>query len=320
MDRGGDAAMTTNILVLGEALIDAVDDGTGPIRDYVGGSPANVAFGLAALDHPTLLATDVGTDPHGRLIVEACQRRGVELVLGSVTERPTSVAHATIGENGAATYVFDIFWKLPPIPQELAFGHVHTGSIAATLLPGADGVRDAIETSRGRATVSYDPNVRPSLMGSPGEVRDRIEQLVALSDVVKASDEDIAWLYPWTPIPDTLRRWASLGALLTVVTRGAEGAVVMLAQGQGTSVPALSGSVIDTVGAGDSFMAGLISGLTDSGLLGSLEARKRLAAADLAAVRPAIDRARATSGVTVTKAGGYAPSRAEIGAADRVDA
>lgn len=306
--------MTTKILVMGEALIDAVSDGSGPAVEHVGGSPANVAFGLGALDHPTELATDIGDDARGRAIADTCRERRVALVPGSITERPTSVAHATLDERGAASYVFDIAWHLPSLPEDAQYGHVHTGSIAATLLPGADDVLSAIRTLRATATISYDPNARPSLMGTPDDVRERIEELISLCDVVKASDEDIAWLYPDGHIPDVLRRWGTLGAKLMVVTRGGEGAVVVHCSGQGTSLPAGEIDVVDTVGAGDSFMAGLISGLVDSGLLGSPQARDRLTAAPLTEIRPAIERALRTSGVTVSKAGAYAPGRAEIGA------
>jgi sugar/nucleoside kinase (ribokinase family) len=112
-------------------------------------------------------------------------------------------------------------------------------------------------------------------MGTPDEARPRIEQLVALADVVKASDEDIAWLYPDRSVPDTLRHWGSLGASLTVVTRGGEGALYALAHvGSVATCPARKIGLIDTVGAGDSFMAGLLSGLLDAGLLGDPAARE----------------------------------------------
>lgn len=312
--------MTTKILVMGEALIDAVSDGSGPVVEHVGGSPANVAFGLGALDHLTELATHIGDDSRGQAIAETCRARGVTLVPGSVTERSTSVAHATLDERGAASYVFDIAWHLPALAEDAGYGHVHTGSIGATLLPGADDVLATVRSLRATATISYDPNARPSLMGSPDEVRERMEELISCCDVVKASDEDIAWLYPDGHIPDVLRRWGTLGAQLMVVTRGVEGAVVVHRSGQGTSLPAGDVAVVDTVGAGDSFMAGLISGLIDAGLLGSPEARERLAGATLTEIKPAIERALRTAGVTVSKAGAYAPGRSEIGAPGSSDA
>jgi fructokinase len=109
-----------------------------------------------------------------------------------------------------------------------------------------------------------------------------------------------------------MTRWAGLGAALTVVTLGPRGVTWRAASGDEDSEPAQDITVVDTVGAGDSFMAGLVSGLLDDGLLGSTGARDRLRVAGLAGVRPAIDRALATSGLTVRRAGAYAPTREEI--------
>ena len=150
-------------------------------------------------------------------------------------------------------------------------------------------------------------------MGDPHEVRAKIEALIGLSDVVKASDEDIAWLYDGAPIPDVLRLWGQLGPALTVVTRGGKGAVVGLSiTGELTSVDAPVVQVVDTVGAGDSFMAGLLSGLLDAGLLGGIQGRERLRSASLADVRPAVDRALACAAITVSRAGANPPRRAEL--------
>jgi fructokinase len=149
-------------------------------------------------------------------------------------------------------------------------------------------------------------------MGSVDEVRPRVEELVALSDVVKCSEDDIDWLYAGATPSEVMSRWAELGAALTVVTLGPDGVTWRAGSGEEDSEPAHVIGVVDTVGAGDSFMAGLVSGLLDDGLLGSHEARERLLAAGLGQVRPAIDRALATSGVTVLRAGAYAPNREEI--------
>ncbi|MDQ2782900.1 MAG: carbohydrate kinase [Actinomycetota bacterium] len=301
------------VLVVGEALVDAVERNGAPVVEHVGGSPANVAFGLAALDHEVSLATWFGRDDRGRRITEACRAVGASLVEGSDGAERTSVATAVLDENGAASYEFDITWELPPLPDFDGVGHAHTGSIAAVLEPGGSQVLDAFRRARETATISYDPNLRPSLMGSADEVRGRVEALVALADVVKASDEDIAWLYPDQFVPDVLRHWSTLGPALSVVTRGGEGALFALYNVGGVVThPAFDTEVADTVGAGDSFMAGLISGLLDAGLLGSPAARDRLRLASLADVRPAVDRAILTGGITVSRAGAYAPSRTEL--------
>jgi fructokinase len=170
-----------------------------------------------------------------------------------------------------------------------------------------------VQQARVTATVSYDPNARPSLMGSPDEVRPRMEAFIALADVVKASDEDIAWLYPDRFVPDVLRHWGMLGASVTVVTRGGEGALYALNHvGSVAHCEARGEGLVDTVGAGDSFMAGLLSGLLDAGLLGGPDARERLREASLDQVRPAVERAVTTGGLTVSRAGAYSPTRREL--------
>ena len=304
---------STPVLVVGESLIDAVERGSEPPELHVGGSPANVAFGLGALDHDVSLATWFGRDDWGRRIADRCAEQGAKVVAGSDGATRTSVARAVLDAGGAATYDFDITWQVPAIPDLAGFGHVHTGSIAAVLEPGGSQTLVTVQQARATATISYDPNARPSLMGSPDEVRPRMEAFIALADVVKASDEDIAWLYPDRFVPDVLRHWGSLGASLTVVTRGGEGALYALHRGSVATCEARSSGLVDTVGAGDSFMAGLVSGLLDAGLLGSMEARERLAVATLDDVRPAIERAVTTGGITVSKAGAYSPTRSELG-------
>jgi fructokinase len=300
-------------LVIGESLIDIVHRPDGSTREHVGGSPANVAVGLARLGHEVTLATKIGDDERGTRIATRLDQEGVALTEGSIAERPTSVATSTLDETGAAVYTFDLAWELSEDQPLEGLAHVHTGSIAATLEPGASVVLSTLQSARPSATISYDPNARPSLMGDPHGVRAKIEQLIGLSDVVKASDEDIAWLYDGAPLPDILRLWGLLGPALVVVTRAEKGAVIGLTiTGELTSVEAPIVEVMDTVGAGDSFMAGLLSGLLEASLLGGIQARERLRSASLADVRPAVDRALACAAITVSRAGAAPPYLADL--------
>ncbi|GAB3877829.1 carbohydrate kinase family protein [Terrabacter terrigena] len=301
-------------LVLGEALVDAVTTPGGGTEEHVGGSPANVAFGLAALDHAVDLATWIATDERGRRIEQVCRERGVALTAGSQGAPFTSVAYATLDPTGAATYVFDLEWQVASVPGLTAYGHVHTGSIGAVLEPGGSQVREILAVARGLgATVSYDPNARPALMGLPDQARRTIEDSVRLSDLVKVSDEDIAWLCPGESEDDVLRAWGELGPAVVVMTRGGDGAVVRLTRtGEQQALPAPRVEVVDTVGAGDSFMAGLVSGLVDAGLLGGPDSRARLQAARLADVLPAVERALVTGALTVGRAGAHAPTRSDL--------
>src|SRR5450756_2441009 len=226
-------------LVIGESLIDIVHRPDGSAQEHVGGSPANVAVGLARLGHDVTLATMIGDDERGARIATRLDEEGVALTEGSLGERPTSVATSTLDATGAAAYTFDVAWELDEGQPLDGLTHVHTGSIAATLEPGASAVLSAVQKARPSATISYDPNARPSLMGEPHEVRAKIEQLIGLSDLVKASDEDIAWLYNGAPLSDILRLWGLLGPALVVVTRADQGALIGLTiTGELTSVDA----------------------------------------------------------------------------------
>ncbi|MFK5584608.1 MULTISPECIES: carbohydrate kinase family protein [unclassified Serinicoccus] len=301
------------VLTVGEALIDiVVPHGDGERSEHVGGSPANVAIGLSALGHPTRLAAYLGDDEHGHRVREHLERHGVELTDGSMEAPRTSTATAHLDADAVATYDFDLSWRLGP--QQLdGIGHVHTGSIAATLEPGGSAVARLMADARQHATVSYDPNARPSIMGSPTDARQRIEECIGRSDVVKASLEDVEWLYGDADVVEVAHLWGQLSPHLVVITRGGEGAVVHLSRDDTTiELPSLTVDVVDTVGAGDSFMSGLLSGLLDADLLGSPDARTRLARADLEDIAPALERAVACAGWTVARAGAAAPTREDL--------
>ncbi|WP_347351995.1 carbohydrate kinase [Intrasporangium sp.] len=300
-------------LVIGEALIDRVTSPDGAVAEHVGGSPANVAIGLAALGHDVELATWLGPDAHGARIEQVCRTRGVALTPGSHGAGSTPVAHATLDEQGSATYTFDLEWAPETFPTADSYGHVHTGSIGAVLQPGATSVRRFLQQARAGATISYDPNLRPDLM-TLDEAAAAVAGLLTLADVVKASDEDLAWLSPGSPVEQVAKEWATLGPALVVITLGGAGAFVRVGRsGEQARLPAGVVRLVDTVGAGDSFMAGLVSGLLDGGLLGSPDARQRLRAATLEQVLPAVERALATAARTVSVAGAHAPTRAELG-------
>jgi fructokinase len=324
------------LLVVGEALVDVVDRGpvepAGPsdatggatgstasrrVDRHPGGSPANVALGLARLGYDVSFATRLGRDEDGVLVRQHLESDGVRLTEGSVVDDRTSTATATLDPSGAATYVFDLHWDLPEVDLS-GVAHLHTGSIAATLAPGAARVHAAVTAAAAAgATTSYDPNLRPRIMGSPDEERAGVERLVAASDVVKASDEDLAWLYPGAAADDVVRRWAGLGPGLVVVTRGVQGATATRASAPDEllAVAPRPVTVVDTVGAGDAFMSGLLSGLLDAGLLGGRDERQALRDAAAEQVHEALSRAVWTSSVTCGRAGAEPPTRHELEAA-----
>jgi fructokinase len=252
----------TAALVIGEALVDVVvhPGGAAPTA-HPGGSPANVAVGLARLGVPTTLHSDYGSDEHGRSIATHLAASGVATTPSTVGDRPTSLATARIAADGAATYEFAVTWDPAPV-EARGYAVVHTGSIGAALEPGASTVEEALRGADG--LVSFDPNIRPALMPERAVALSRVERLVALADVVKASDEDVAWLYPDLAVADVLERWAALGPRLVVVTRGGAGADAVGPAGP-LRVEAPRTTVADTIGAGDSFMAGLLADLLERG-------------------------------------------------------
>ena len=298
------------ILCIGEALIDAVDR-DGQVTEHVGGSLLNVANGVAAQGAPSAIATWFGPDARGERIAQNLASHGVLVVQGSDGAEYTSVADAKVDAKGHATYTFDLLWDIPDL-FGTGFCHIHTGSLGAMLMPGAAKVREAMARQAARGTVSFDPNARPSIMGAGEQAREAMEAMVGLSDVVKVSDEDLEWIYgPELDMDAQIETWLALGPSLVIVTCGGEGAIAALRNGEKAHIAPVKLGLGDTVGAGDSFMGGLLAGLFEAGLLGDLQAKARLAAADLDEVMPALRRAATTAGITVSHDGAYAPSREE---------
>jgi fructokinase len=224
----------------------------------------------------------------------------------------TPSAVVTLDDDGRASYAFDIEWTLPAQTLQArtppAAGHVHIGSIAAVAAPGAAATLALAESLRAQATVSYDPNVRPALMGDRTTAVERVERCVAVADVVKASDEDLRWLFPGSDDMDgTAARWLALGPSVVIVTLGETGAVAYT-HDHVVSIKARATTVVDTVGAGDSFMAATLHALSD------------LSRADLASLTPdtlrrLLDHGTAAAALTVSRAGANPPDLTELAAA-----
>ena len=258
----------TRGLVIGEALIDTFDGHVERVGSYVGGSPLNVAVGLARLGRAVDFLTYIGDDEPGQRIAEYVKGSGAQLVPGSISAGRTPSAVATIADDGSATYRFDIDWQLsgtPPVAPPL---FVHTGSIAAVREPGCLAVAALLDAYRVSASVTFDPNVRPSLITDRDQARERIERLVERSDIVKVSDEDMRWIDPNHEPEQTARTWLASGPALVVLTLGDRGSVAFCATGE-ARVAARPVQVVDTVGAGDAFMVGLVDALWGLGLLGA---------------------------------------------------
>lgn len=302
--------MTATFLIVGEALTDIVVDADGSRREHPGGSPLNVAVALGRLGHRPQLLTRIGPDERGEAIRAHLAESHVELTAASTVDHPTSTALATLDATGAATYEFDLVWDPDPTGAPVEVDAVHTSSIAAVLAPGASTVTEVLRSRRERSTISYDPNARPTLMGDPELVRERIEANIALSDVVKASDEDVAWLYGTDDVEDVVASWRDLGASLTVLTRGADSAVAFSDSGRIQVAPGAVDAV-DTVGAGDTFSAGILDALAARGLLGA-QNRPALASMPADEVATVLRRAAGLAAITVSRAGANPPWSHEL--------
>ena len=298
------------MLVVGESLVDIVRTASGHLHEYAGGSAANVAVALARLGRPTRLASSFADDHHGAMVADHLERAGVTLACDPGAVDHTSTALATIGTAGAADYVFDIDWRLSPVSDDEDPLVTHVCSLGPVLLPGADDVLALLRRLRDRSTVSYDVNARPVVTGTGPEVVARVERTVAVADLVKASDEDLEALYPHQPHAESAAALLELGPAVVVVTRGADGALWLDRTGavEVTSRPV---EVADTIGAGDTFGAGLIDALWERGRLGA-EGRAALSELPREEIAEVLEHAARAAAVTVSRPGADPPHRHEL--------
>ena len=304
-----------DVLVVGETLVDIVLRDATTAGEHPGGSPANVALGLGRLGRQVSLLSRLGDDERGERVRAHLEASGVTLTPGTVAAGPTSTATARLDELGVASYEFELDWRLPDDVELPPARALHTGSIAAFLAPGGESVLELVHRARGNLTVSYDPNARPVLMGNAGPARERVERFAAAADVVKVSDEDLGYLYPDRSPLDVAREWVAdrVTPMLVVVTRGGQGAFAVTPLAEVTVPPPLPVPVVDTVGAGDSFMSGLIDALRRADLLRHEHADtlRRLDRSELTAV---VTDAALCASITVSRAGADPPTRAELDA------
>ena len=248
------------ILVIGEALIDIVTLPGTSDRYAPGGAPANVALGLGRLGDDVALLTDVGDDFHGGFLL--AHLRASNVTVHATPRGATSTARAVLSADGSAEYDFHLRWAPDPAPVTgEPWEAIHIGSIAAFIEPGA-GTIDDLLAARGddTALVTFDPNIRPTIIGDRAAALPRFEDLVRRVDVVKLSDVDAEWLYPESTDEERTARILDLGAGLAVLTRGSEDTVLATASATVRVAPQPV-EVVDTIGAGDTVMASLLHDL-----------------------------------------------------------
>ncbi len=304
-------SVSARLSVVGESLVDLVHEHGGGSTTSPGGSPMNVAIGLARLGVPTLLVTTLGDDPHGRLVADHVRDSGAELSPGSVrTGGETSTAVARIGPDNAARYEFDLTWDLPDQPLPDATG-LHIGSLGASLPPGRDTVLGMARRAGAEGRfVSYDPNIRPAFVDDPATAWRGVAGSAALSTLVKVSDEDLDLLRPGEPVTALARELLASGRTeLVIVTRGGAGATAFTDQAV-AEVSSPATEVVDTVGAGDSFMAAVLAVLWHWQVPSA--APGALASLETAHLSELLTAAGAAAAVTCSRSGADPPWRREL--------
>ncbi|GHF71558.1 ribokinase [Streptomyces mashuensis] len=302
------------VTVIGEALVDLVQlDAPGDYRARPGGSPFNVAVGLARLGHRTALMARLADNTFGRMLRSHAAAEGIDLTYAPAATEPTTLAVVSTDAEGRASYDFyldgtaDGQWtgaETALVPRDTAL--LHFGSIASWTSPAAGHIHSAVQRlhAGGTALISYDPNVRPALLGSPERGRQAVERSIGTAHLVKASREDVEWLHPDTPVERIAAHWLELGALLVVITDGPDGAHAFHAGAGSLSRPGRKVTVADTVGAGDAFTAGLLGALVRHGV----HTPQSLASADPAVLRTAVDDAVLVSALTCGRPGADPPT------------
>ena len=338
MSTGGTGDVA-RALVVGECLVDLASAssgapsegsaGTGKVGAWArrllampGGGPANVAVGLARLGVPTTFAGRFSREGFGPWLRSYLVANGIDLALSVDADEDATLALVTLDDQGRAAYTFygpgtaDWQWKASELPNltaehaSLGTGAVQTGSIALTLDPGAEVLAGWLADIRraNRVLVSFDPNIRPSLIGDLSDYRERLPGVISSSHIVKASDEDIEVLYPSETAPEVADKWLSEGVSLVVITQGALGATAFHKSGARAQWAPPHIEVADTIGAGDSFSAALLAYFAKTGLLEP----DALATLGEGHLHDAIAQAVSASALTCTRPGADPPTEQEL--------
>jgi fructokinase len=306
------------ILCCGEALIDMLPcktlQGETAFAPFPGGAVFNTAIALGRLGAPVEFLTGLSNDHFGDMLRQSLRVSGVGTTYAHVSARPTTLAFVRLN-NGQASYMFydegtagrmlteaDIP-PLGPSIQAMLFG-----AISLIHEPCGGAYESLLRREHLTRVTMLDPNIRPGFIPDANRHRARIRRMAAMSDIVKFSDEDLGWFDTAGSLEMRARRWLDLGAKLVLVTRGADGAIGVT-RNDTVEVPAPKVSVIDTVGAGDSFNAGVLASLHDQGLL----TKPAIANIDQSQFGKALQLGIQTAAVTVSRAGANPPWRNELG-------
>ncbi|MCW1956822.1 MAG: carbohydrate kinase [Roseobacter sp.] len=307
------------ILCCGEALVDMIPTPTVSGADgfvpHCGGAVYNTSIGLGRLGVQTGMLTGLSSDMFGQLLSAGLRASQVDVSHVILSERPTTLAFVRL-VDGHATYEFYDENSagrmlgpedMPALSSEVSA--LYFGGISLACEPAADAYAELLERNAGAQAVMLDPNIRPGFIRDIARYRARLDRMVALADIVKVSDEDLNWI---TPEPLSLREkveglWDK-GASLVILTRGGEGATGFMADGCEVQVPALKADIVDTVGAGDTFNAGVMAKLSELGCLH----KAGLARLDPESLRLALSYGARVAAITVSRAGANPPWASEL--------
>ncbi|MCC0044236.1 MAG: carbohydrate kinase [Brucellaceae bacterium] len=305
------------IICCGEALIDMLPrqsaDGGPAYLPKVGGSVFNTAIALGRLDVPVGFFSGLSTDFFGVDLKNALEASNVDLRYVHYSDLPTTLAFVKL-TDGHASYIFydensagrmlseD---DLPDLQADVSA--LHFSGISLVPEPCGSTYESLMRREHDRRVIMLDPNLRTPFIKDPERHRARLKRMVAMADIVKLSDEDLAWFGEDGSVEDIARRWLSGGPSLLVVTSGAKGAVAYSAAGK-VEAPARKVEVVDTVGAGDTVNAGLLAAFHDAGVL-TKEAIAKLSPSD---IRAALDFAARAAAITVSREGANPPWRSEL--------
>ena len=296
------------IWVCGEALIDKITTG-GQLREIPGGGPANTAHALARLAVASEFIGGLSSDSYGQMMREQFTAAGVGLRFTPTHELPTCTANVTIAADGSASYQFVIDGtatfayaeaNLPEVERE-AVEAIYFGTLATIVEPGASVLFEWMKKAAGKVPIIFDPNIRPTVLGDRERYQSAVARFLQISDVVKASTDDIGWLYPEMNEFEVAKSWLEHGVKLVVITRGENGLVGITAE-HIIEVPGIKVDVVDTVGAGDTVGAIIAEGIVHHGL-------ERVLTSELSHI---LHRAVQASAITCSRQGAQPPYKKEL--------
>ena len=296
------------VWVAGEVLIDLIPEGADR-KPVVGGGPANTAKALAKLGIDTQFIDGISSDQYGQMAKDELKTAGVKLDYVKYSDKPTCLAIVSLSESGSATYefsientaTFDFTSEWLPNPQTVRPSLLHIGTLATVIEPGASALFKWAKFVAKVAPIVFDPNIRPAVISDRAQYVAQVERWVAISSVVKVSDDDLKWLYPSLEIKQVVNNWLAKGPSLVVVTYGDKG-LTGYQKGEQVSIDAVKVKVADTVGAGDTVGAILVEAIVKDGLQSLTGSR----------LETMLKRAAKAAAITVSRVGANPPTSEEL--------